>query len=123
MAPKKASKTTAPKKAAVVDDRKDISNMITQAKSTSASADQKAMLQLYQSYPRFDERKKDILAKWKNDKTCSWVSEYSETSTKSHEMEKTSLHGWGTMFTSKLHMNLYARCAPIFSTVSQQVHI
>ena len=101
MAPKRAGgKDKQPK---VHDqERKDISNMLKQAKNSSATAEQKTMLQLYQSYPRFDAKKKEILNKWRGDKTCSWVSSYAEVNTKSNEVEDKSVHGYGTMFTSKL---------------------
>lgn len=96
MAPKKAN-VKASAKVAADDDRKSISAMITQAKTPTATENQKSMLQLYQSYPRFDARKKEIIAQWKNDKTCAWIKHYSETNTQSNEVVHTSLHGYGTM--------------------------
>jgi hypothetical protein len=96
MAPKKAVAKSVVNKDGDKE-RKDISNMLTQAKNPKASDDQKNMLQLYQSYPRFDARKKEMLNKWRGDKTCSWVSQYSEVSSKSNEVDNTSLHGYGTL--------------------------
>jgi hypothetical protein len=28
--------------------------------------------------PRFDDEKTNILQRWRNDKTCKWINEYSE---------------------------------------------
>jgi hypothetical protein len=84
-------------KSAASNDRKDISNMLTQLKNHSATEDQKALLAYYQSLPRFSERKKEILAKWKADKTCSWQTMYHEFHIKSAESETKKAKGFGTV--------------------------
>ena len=84
------------------DDRKDSRNMLTQASNASATSDQKAMLELYKSYPRFDDKKKEILNKWRGDKSCSWITSYVEVNTKTNEVDTRGLHGHGTMCISQL---------------------
>ena len=109
MSPKKVS--AKPKAEAFGDsERKDMSNMLTQAKKTCASIEQKAMLQLYQSCSRFDPKKKELLNKWRADKTCSWVSQYTEVSSKGTEVEQKSVHGYGTMYCSHLFVCCFFLC-------------
>jgi tryptophanyl-tRNA synthetase len=73
----------------------DVSNFITQSKKSS-NPDKVATLQLYQSLGRFDTEKKNLVAKWKLDKTCKWFSEYTHSREKEHEVKTESLLGFGT---------------------------
>ena len=78
-------------------DKKDISNFITQLKSAKASDAQKQVLQLYQQLPRYSDRKKELLCKWKNDKSCAWVSTYEESHKRSVESEQSRVDGHGAV--------------------------
>lgn len=78
--------------------RKDQSNMVTQLKKASASESQKELLKLYQSLPRFSDRKTELLNKWRADKSCVWVQDYSETHERSAESTDQKARGYGTVF-------------------------
>ena len=107
MAPK-ASKTTKAKSAAQAaqteadDLRKLQSNMLTQLKSKTATVDQQQMLEYYQSLPRFSELKKELLMKWKTDKTCQWHTGYKATSSHQLETVDSSVDGHGTVYMPQL---------------------
>ena len=81
--------------------RKDQSNMLTQLKSSSANKEQKDLLSLYQSLPRFSDRKKELLLKWKGDKSCAWVSEYTETHERIQVNTDKKVKGHGTVSCSQ----------------------
>ncbi len=77
--------------------RKLQSNMLTQLKSSKATDAQKELLQKYQAEPRFSEKKKDWLLKWRNDKTCSWMQTYTESQEHTSESSSTRVVGYGTV--------------------------
>ena len=52
-------------------DKKEVANMLGTLKC-SKDPDKKEMLAYYQSLPRFDGQKQELLKKWKADKSCKW---------------------------------------------------
>jgi len=93
MAPKKLA---ASKAADGSDSRLMASGFITAMKAPSSSKEQKAALEYYQGLPRFSEIKKEILQKWKQDKTCVWFNSYKETHVKQVTSEDARAQGYGT---------------------------
>ena len=94
MAPKKLA---AAKAADGNDSRLMASGFITAMKAPSSSKEQKAALEYYQSLPRFSDIKKEILQKWKQDKTCVWFNSYKETHVKQVTNEDSRAQGYGTV--------------------------
>lgn len=80
------------------DTRLMASGFITAMKAPSSSTEQKAALQYYQSLPRFSDIKKEILMKWKSDKSCSWVQGFKEVHTKQVENVDSRAQGYGTVY-------------------------
>jgi hypothetical protein len=54
------------------------------------------MLEKYQSLGRFSEEKKDILARWTADKTCSWWRTYEESKGEKYKEDSEGMEGWGS---------------------------
>ena len=77
--------------------RADQSNFNTQLNKANATPHQKAVLEIYQQLPRFSDKKHEILAKWKADKSCSWANSYTESMTKTEETTTTKVKGYGTV--------------------------
>lgn len=77
------------------NNRKDISNMLTSLKGSS-DPNKVQVLQKYQSLSRFDPEKANILKKWKLDKSCKWVSSYSQEVTQEKATKHKELEGYGT---------------------------
>jgi len=75
--------------------RKDISCMITSLKN-SKDTSKAQLLAKYQSLPRFDPEKNNILKKWKLDKSCKWVSSYMQEVSQEKSCKDTELEGYGT---------------------------
>ena len=73
----------------------EVSNCLTQLKASS-DPNKVATLELYQSLSRFDQEKKNLVAKWKLDKTCKWFTEYTHSREKETEVKTESLLGFGT---------------------------
>jgi hypothetical protein len=99
-----AVKAAQPKKSALASKAKanevgvkigEVSNFLTQMK-TSAHPDKVATLALYKSLGRFDQEKKNLVAKWKLDKSCKWFSEYTQSREKETIVATESLLGFGT---------------------------
>ena len=96
MAPKKSAASKADGVSAQ-DTRLMASGFITAMKAPSSTKEQKAALEYYQTLPRFSDVKKDILMKWKADKSCQWFSSYKESHTKSVEQADSRAQGYGTV--------------------------
>ena len=79
--------------------RKDISCMITSLKN-SKDTSKAQLLAKYQSLPRFDPEKNNILKKWKLDKSCKWVSSYMQEVSQEKSCKDTELEGYGTRHVS-----------------------
>jgi len=95
MAPK--AKVASKGQDASEDMRLAASGFVTAMKAPSSSQEQKAALNHYQSLPRFDPLKKEILMKWKNDKTCNWYNTWKETHTKKVVQKDERTQGYGTV--------------------------
>lgn len=54
------------------------------------------LLQEYESYQRNDPRKKELIAKWKLDKTLQWVTTYEEGHQEGKKMSNKMQIGWAT---------------------------
>lgn len=73
----------------------DMAGFITAAKKTSNAA----LRQAYDEHvnlPRFDSRKAAIVARWKVDKSCRWVTDYIQTMGQSTEKSTVTMQGYGT---------------------------
>ena len=95
-----AKKSAAAKPGDGDDMRAAASGFITAMKGPSSSQDQKAALAYYQSLPRFDPLKKEILMKWRADKTCTWLHSFKEVHTKKVQHKDERTQGYGTVFQS-----------------------
>jgi hypothetical protein len=73
----------------------EVSNFLTQSKG-STNPDKLNTLALYQSLSRFDQEKKNLVAKWKLDKSCKWFSEYIRSREKETVVSTEALLGFGT---------------------------
>lgn len=99
--PKKEAKPPPPDKEEgdAASKRKDISCMITSLKN-SKDTSKAQLLAKYQSLPRFDPEKNNILKKWKLDKSCKWVSSYMQEVSQEKSCKDTELEGYGTRHAS-----------------------
>ena len=97
MSPKKATTKKADDE---VNTRLLASGFITAMKAPSSSKEQKEALAYYQSLPRFSDIKKDILLKWKGDRTCTWFNSFKEVHTKKVATTDERAQGYGTVFES-----------------------
>ena len=95
MAPRKSA---AAQEADAVDTRTLASGFLTAMKAPSSTKEQKEALAYYQSLPRFSDIKKDLLLKWKADRSCQWLHSYKESHTKSVENIDERAQGYGTVF-------------------------
>ena len=77
------------------EERRTISNFITQM-SKSTDPNKQSLISHYKSLSRFDEQKKEILQKWRMDKTCSWSQSYLKEITSSTASSSTEGQGFGT---------------------------
>jgi len=68
-----AKKVSSASKGSDTDTRLMASGFITAMKAPSSTKEQKEALKFYQDLPRFSDIKKDILLKWKQDRTCAWL--------------------------------------------------
>ena len=108
MAPKKVA---VPKKKATKPEapaRQDVSNLINQLKAARTRIGQKtsmkededknkvAVLAKYESLSLRDPRKKEILAKWINDKSCSWYGVWAQTEFTTTSSASEQYDGFGT---------------------------
>jgi hypothetical protein len=98
MSPKKQ-----PTKKAAVKDKTDQvekklaqSNMSTSLKHPKATQEQKELLELYQSLPRFDSMKNTLLQEWQKDKSCKWINTYTNITVKNSLNTKRAVSGFGT---------------------------
>jgi len=73
----------------------EVSNFLGQL-SHSTDPNKKQTLQLYKGLGRFDSQKADILQKWKNDKSCRWVTEFYHEKTSMVVTTTESLQGYGS---------------------------
>ena len=76
-------------------ERKDLSNFITQLKN-STDPNKMQVYTMYQGMSRFDSQKKEIIRKWKMDKSCKWVNSMEQQISATTEAKSTTLEGWGT---------------------------
>jgi hypothetical protein len=108
MAPKK----TAGSKAGDADaTRAMASGFVTAMKAPSSTKEQKAALEYYQSLPRFSDVKKDILLKWKQDRSCSWFHSFKESHTKTVANTDERAQGYGTVSLPQLYLRtLFLEC-------------
>ena len=79
------------------EERRTISNFITQM-SKSTDPNKQSLISHYKSLSRFDEQKKEILQKWWMDKTCSWSQSYLKEITSSTASSSTEGQGFGTKY-------------------------
>ena len=75
--------------------RKDISNFLTQLKS-SHDPNKQHVLSLYKGASRFALEKAALLQKWKLDKSCKWVSTYPQELSSETTVKDTVVEGFGT---------------------------
>jgi hypothetical protein len=95
---KRASSSKSDAKESKTDDTRLLaSGFITAMKAPSSSKEQKSALEYYQSLPRFSDLKKEILLKWKHDKSCQWFQSYKETHCKKVENVDERAQGYGTV--------------------------
>ena len=79
-------------------EKRDQANMANQLMNSSGPNKQQ-ILALYQSLPRFDkQKKKELLAEWKKDKSCKWAAAWSKRVTASEMEEVKTRTGFGTKF-------------------------
>lgn len=80
--------------------KKDQSNFSTQLlkaeKDGTISEDQMHVWAKYRSLGRFDKEKRDLIAQWKQDRSCKWIQHYSRSSEKASSVEQSTVSGWGT---------------------------
>ena len=81
--------------AALASSRGDISNMLTQLKSSS-DPNKQQVLAMYKAQGRFSAEKAAILQKWKMDKSCKWAATYQQEKTTETVVKDTVLEGYGT---------------------------
>ena len=87
----------------------DLSGFVTMAKKSN-NEDVLAAYHSYKSCSRFDEKKKQIVALWKSDKSCKWWNSWEQTEVKEEATECDDYAGYGTK--SQPHC---CRLAPCFS--------
>ena len=78
-------------------EKRDQANMANQLRNSS-DPNKQQILALYQSLPRFDKQKKELLAEWKKDKSCKWAAAWSKRVTASEMEEVKTRTGFGTKF-------------------------
>lgn len=98
---KKAGKAAAATTEEVKQLKLELANFKTQlnnSKEGDAHYDsKKKVLALYESLPFRSEKKKELLAQWQKDKSCSWINMFCETrSTEVQSTRDNVLHGFGT---------------------------
>ena len=80
-------------------DKKDMSNMLTQLKkATSAEKEKVQLLEIYQSLPRFSEEKLKLLKQWKLDKSCKWIGQYQESRALTNTTSESIQDGFATKY-------------------------
>ncbi|CAE7800166.1 unnamed protein product [Symbiodinium necroappetens] len=79
------------------EDKKDLCNFLTQVKG-SDQPDKVAVYKHYTSLGRYDKQKKELLALWKNDKSCKWYGSWSKRVTFTEKEEAEGRTGFGTRF-------------------------
>ena len=102
MAPKKNAQPKR-KNAEIEDiDKKDQSNFSTQMakaqKEGKLTPDQESVWSKYKAMGRFDQDKKELIAQWKNDKSCKWVDTFKRIQMKSSSVERDKISGWGARY-------------------------
>lgn len=99
-----------PKKQVAKETKKDLETKATTAEqqkrndqklmvtSLSKSTDpaKKQVLDLYRACGRFDEQKNILLARWKADKSCRWVVNFTQEATEEKSSSTGSMEGFGT---------------------------
>jgi hypothetical protein len=76
----------------------DTRNFLTQLKNPKGeNVEEKSQLYaIYSNLSRFDHERKEIIEKWKKDKSCKWWQEYSHVRTKGETKSRKGLAGFGT---------------------------
>ena len=80
--------------------RGEVSAMLTALKVTTKDPEtnnlRRQLLDIYQNLPRVSEEKKDILSKWKADRSCKWVSSYTSSKFETQSVRHSNVIGHGT---------------------------
>ena len=76
----------------------DTRNFLTQVKNPKgANQGEKAIVwEMYSGMSRFDAEKKDLIEKWKKDKSCKWHQDYAHLRTKKEACLQERMDGFGT---------------------------
>jgi len=93
-----AKKVSSASKGSDTDTRLMASGFITAMKAPSSTKEQKEALKFYQDLPRFSDIKKDILQRWKQDRSCTWFQSFKEIHVKKVEQTDERTQGNGTVF-------------------------
>lgn len=77
--------------------RTDMATFVTVAKKSS-NADMAHVYERYQACARFDEKKRQIVALWKTDKSCKWWNTWEHQEGIENKSETCGYQGFGTRF-------------------------
>ena len=80
--------------------RGEVSAMLTALKVKTKDPEtnnlRRQILDIYQNLPRASEEKKELLSKWKADRSCKWVSSYTSSKLETQSLKRSNVAGHGT---------------------------
>lgn len=77
---------------------KDQALMVNHLKRHKADANVKATLDLYQSLPRFDAQKKELINAFKSHKSCKWIGSWKKSVSADEASQVTTRNGYGARY-------------------------
>ena len=102
-APKTATSSGSRKRKAKEKETEEVSdndtrNFLTQLKNPKGDnvAEKAIVFEMYSGMSRFDAEKKELIDRWKKDKTCKWHQEYAHLRTKTEAVIQERMDGYGT---------------------------
>jgi hypothetical protein len=83
---------------AVAEQRRALSNFVTQAKNADSGSQLEKAYEFYKTLPLHSDVKTKVALSWKADKTCSWLNTLVEKNTSKDTVTQARAHGWRTKY-------------------------